>query len=120
MPSVQPGLFRALFVPVLPVIALDISHMSVTSESAPLDGRFHDVGITTEEGRVLRDLRKLYTRLQDVLGAESSMTTRDQGKAVSSLVAAKTATLRTSRLPASKINVLLEPVLSVIKLLRPR
>ena len=36
------------------------------------------------------------------------------------LAAAKTATLRTSRLPASKINVPLEPVLSVIKLLRPR
>eukprot|EP00904_Undaria_pinnatifida_P006500 jgi/Undpi1/2980/HiC_scaffold_14.g06357.m1 len=94
--------------------------MSVSSESAPLDGRFRDVGITTEEGRVLRDLGKLYIRLQDVLGAGSSMTTRDQGKAVSSLVAAKTATLRTSRLPASKINVPLEPVLSVIKLLRPR
>ena len=51
-------------IPCLPVITLDISYMSVTSESAPLDGRFRDVGITTEEGRVLRDLGKLYIRLQ--------------------------------------------------------
>eukprot|EP00904_Undaria_pinnatifida_P006490 jgi/Undpi1/2971/HiC_scaffold_14.g06348.m1 len=119
-PPVMPGLRSALHAFTHPVIALDVTHFTLRSPSACLTREFFDVPASVAELRVLRELAKLFVKLQNLLGAGCLMSTADQAKTVSALLASTMATLRTYGVPASKVNVLLEPVMRVVKLLRPR
>lgn len=116
----MPGLRSALHAFTHPVIALDVTHFTLRSPSACLTREFFDVPASVAELRVLRELAKLFVKLQNLLGAGCLMSTADQAKTVSALLASTMATLRTYGVPASKVNVLLEPVMRVVKLLRPR
>ena len=70
--------------------------------------------------RVLSILLKMYVQLQHTVGDRDDMSPAGKTVAVFSLVASKTATLRTCGVPASKVDPLLAPVLDVVALLRRR
>ena len=75
---------------------------------------------STKTHSVLSILLKMYVQLQHTVGDRADMSPAGKTAAVFSLVASKTATLRTCGVPASKVDPLLAPVLDAVALLRRR